>query len=145
MYYRSPRTTQEKRNNQENWHRAKRSPCNLPDLWDDIYAHKDNCWKSKRKKRYRPNKRGQMHSLIIPYYDFCNWQLEEYFKENNIPVKTEMISRTYLVHPKAPYWTAKGWTQKPRLHKRTLGIKFIWWSDKDIGMKYLLKQFKYAR
>jgi hypothetical protein len=55
FYLRYPRTTQERRANQDKndtlirGHRR-----NLPTAYDDIFIHKDNCWKSRRKTQYRP-------------------------------------------------------------------------------------------
>jgi hypothetical protein len=56
---RRPRTTQERRANQEwrvvdfKWCRASRHPKRLVDAWDDIMSHHDNCWKSHRLTQYR--------------------------------------------------------------------------------------------
>lgn len=135
--YRRPKTTQEKRHNQENWHRGKRSPSILVDSYDDIRVYEDKSWKSKRKTQYRSNKRGKKHSLIISYWDFDTWSFEEYFKENNIPYMIEDICQIKM------RWV--WWCQEYRKFSYITGKKIVWWSDKDIGMKYLLKQFKYAK
>lgn len=54
--YRHPKTTQEKRFNQERgsngWGRAARNMVNLPDAYDDYYIRRPKCWKNKRKKQY---------------------------------------------------------------------------------------------
>lgn len=53
-YYRSPRTTQEKRESQDkfdNLVRAKRR--NLPNSWDDIGKCVQKSWKERRKTKYR--------------------------------------------------------------------------------------------
>lgn len=55
-FMRYPKTTQEKRANQEGWHRAKRSPNVLPDAWWDMFVRKDKCWKSTRKTQYYPKR-----------------------------------------------------------------------------------------
>jgi len=62
MYHflRFPKTTQEKRangkrcsNNKEYKIRAKRSSRQLPDAYDDLFGHRDKCWKSRRKTQYK--------------------------------------------------------------------------------------------
>lgn len=54
-----PQTTQERRANQEwrdvdfKWCRPARRPKRLPNAWDDMMFHVDNCWKSHRKTQYK--------------------------------------------------------------------------------------------
>ena len=136
-YYRSPKTTQEKRANQENWHRGKRSPRKLGDTYWDIPVSQDNCWKTKRKKQYHRKPDYVKHSLILPYNYFNYWELMEYFDECNIPYKQENIYqrvRHYNVLTKKYYY-----------YKDLTGVKFTWWYNKDIGLKYLLKYLRSTR
>lgn len=52
--HRKPRTTQERRANQEKqWRRHKRSTKRLVDAWDDIIVYDQRSWKKHRKKQYR--------------------------------------------------------------------------------------------
>jgi len=52
--YRHPKTTQEKRQNQNcKYCRSKRKPQNLFDWYDEIEKHTDRCWKSYRKTQYK--------------------------------------------------------------------------------------------
>lgn len=60
MNFRNPKTTQERRNNQNEWVddyfmpiRGSRKPRRLVDAWDDIYIHHDICWKSFRRTQYK--------------------------------------------------------------------------------------------
>ena len=54
-YHRKPRTRQERREYQVGLVRAKRSPANLPNSWDDIPKSSagDRSWKRQRKTRWR--------------------------------------------------------------------------------------------
>ena len=63
--FRRPHTTTEKRafcslkdEEYTNLGRARRSIPNLPDTWDDVYAHADKSWKtqSKRKHQWKQSK-----------------------------------------------------------------------------------------
>jgi len=45
--FRHPRTTQERRFNQEGWERPRRR--NLPNAWDDVHKYSDLSWKNYRK------------------------------------------------------------------------------------------------
>lgn len=51
-WLRYPKTTQEKKANQENWHRGKRSVKRLPDAYDDYFVKIEKCWKYHRKTQY---------------------------------------------------------------------------------------------
>lgn len=68
-YARRPRTTQERRANQERNDlliRAKRR--NLPSAYDDLMVHDEKSWKSKksRKNQYHINKNGfSWHYLLL--------------------------------------------------------------------------------
>lgn len=56
-YYRHPKTTQERRANQERNDplvRRKRAARNLPTVYDDYPIHREKSWKKKRKTQYRP-------------------------------------------------------------------------------------------
>lgn len=67
MSYRHPKTLQEAKANQDDYIeeydgykvkiRSKRKAHNLPNLYDDIPVHRDECWKSKRKMKYHDRKR----------------------------------------------------------------------------------------
>jgi len=60
LYYRRPRSTQEKRANQDYQTvpyrvRGKRRPRQLPDAWDDIpKANRGRGWKTTRQTQYKP-------------------------------------------------------------------------------------------
>lgn len=54
-FLRHPRTTSEKRANQDGWCRGKRSTASLPDVYDDICPATDGhrSWKRHRRTQYR--------------------------------------------------------------------------------------------
>lgn len=53
--FRHPRTTQEKRQNQDYREFCRPSRClkNLPSWYDDFFKHQDRCWKNYRKVQYK--------------------------------------------------------------------------------------------
>jgi hypothetical protein len=56
VWLRNIRTTQERKNNQDGWCRAKRRPHRLPNAWDDIPRRDvyDRSWKRHRKHQWKP-------------------------------------------------------------------------------------------
>lgn len=119
-WYRAPKTTQERRANQDGEYvRLRRRRKDMPDSYSDIPVERhDRTWKQDRKTQYRTSKRGQKHHIIvgINIKALC---LEEYFRANNIPHVIE-----YRNH-------------KHNWHRDRVSI--TWWSDKDIGIDHLLK------
>ena len=93
-WYRHPRTTAERRANQDGWCRARRNSNNLPNTWDDRPTTITKSWKDRRKKQYYIGGRGKRHEIFLDskYYE---WNLENYFKDHNIPYKIEEIKRGY--------------------------------------------------
>ena len=102
--YRAPRTTQECRENgkRSKWARAKRSACNLPNTYDDLYVHKDKCWKSKRKQQFRHEGRGEKHTV---WFEADGWYCQnyktahgliEYLEEQDIPCYVQTIRETWV-------------------------------------------------
>jgi hypothetical protein len=83
-YYRAPRTTAERRSNQNGWCRAKRNPNSLPTTYDDLPIRHNKSWKSKRKKQYRSGRREHEHSITI-YSHVDEWKLKCYFEDHDIP------------------------------------------------------------
>lgn len=51
--FRKPRTTAERKANQDGWERRKRNYKVLPNTYDDVYAHREKCWKRYRRNQYR--------------------------------------------------------------------------------------------
>ncbi len=159
---RYPRTTAEKRANCEREYRkyirGKRLPCNLPDAYDDMFHCVQNTWKVKRRTQYRCGGRGERHSVsfkssAIHSYRFncTKYDLEAYFKDHDIPYDIEEHRERYTyylpvyasrISGEGDYWewetyftgefrTGKSW--------RTTGYTLTWWSDKDIGVKYIME------
>lgn len=52
-WLRNPRTTQERRANQDGYCRGRRSPHRLPSSWDDILVQTERSWKRTRKTQYK--------------------------------------------------------------------------------------------
>jgi hypothetical protein len=97
--YRRPRTTQERRANQEcDYVRGKRLSKSLPNAWDDYRACYQKTWKVKRQTQYRPNGRGTEHSVTIKqkYPYGLTWSLQEYFDDHNIPCRIERLYENEL-------------------------------------------------
>ncbi len=160
---RNPKTHRANRDNQDRQYvRGKR--CSLPSAWDlDYWIGEQKSWKGKRKTQYRTDGRGKKHEVIIGT-DVCEWKLEEYFQDNNIPFSIEMILKRVVKYIKKPYGYMKdygsyydedmGWvsnyqkwifthyeTEEWVRHYR-IGYEVTWWSDKDIGIDYLLNRFR---
>jgi hypothetical protein len=135
-YYRHPKTAQELRANQENWHRGKRGKRYIPNYYWDIPIHYDNCWKTKRKQQYYHEKDFTKYSIILEYKYFNEWYLIEYFKENNI---SHIIKKLYIKKIGLNY------DNQPYFYSSRVGTKVTWWYNKDIGLKYLLKQVRNTR
>jgi hypothetical protein len=53
-FMRHPKTTQERRQNQDGWGRPCRSLHSLVNAWDDIWRRNQRCWKKQRKTQYKP-------------------------------------------------------------------------------------------
>ena len=125
VFYRRPKTTAERKANCDcEYVRAKRRPCNIPNSWDDIYPTRvnNNSWKEKRKTQYRPGGRGQEHSICIPEVQWrIYWELEWYFKDHDIPYSIEF-------HRRNSAWYGRQ------------GATLTWWSDKDIGIEFILNR-----
>jgi hypothetical protein len=123
-FYRKPHTTQERRENgrKNKWGRAKRNKENLVTAYDDKYPTNQKSWKVRRHKQYREN-RGRQNSIFLPKDKNFFWgnmyRLENWFDEHDIPFRIERVFEKQQV----------------------IGYYLIWWSDKDIGIDYLLKEF----
>jgi hypothetical protein len=135
-WIRCPRTTQERRVNgkRSKWNRGRRSAANLPTSYDDLWVRHERCWKSKRKTQYVG--RGQEHTIYIPWNNenykhniHCirmYYRFEKYLKEHDIPHRVEKIQR------KEPSIWYNGHYTMP------IGHEITWWSDKDIGLDYII-------
>jgi hypothetical protein len=125
--YRHPRTTQEKRNNQEYdkdydkefysrpLYRMRRNISNLVDAYDDYPHNYEKSWKKTRKVRYyNEEDRVQLHKVEVDWEDM--FKLRIYCEDHGIRY------RCYAIGPK-------------RFDSRYC---FMWWAAKDIGLKFLL-------
>lgn len=173
--YRHPRTTAEKRANQDGeFVRGRRKPHLLPSSYDDIYVKGTKSWKDKRLTQYRDKPRGKKHEIIIKgqnYIFLSDWRLQDYLEKYDIPYRLEPIRENFQ---KSSWVTTKRekWYLKPRFcyswnpdkrhqigfdwvyrdvpldkpykvvytYSRQIGTKIVWWSDKDIGIDYILNQ-----
>lgn len=94
IYYRHPKTTQEKRKSydcpDEVKIRAKRNAKNLTDAWDDNFVEKSlyKCWKYKRKTQYRDKKKYKKIFIKNAPYD-----LLDFLDQNNIKYKVSNTNK----------------------------------------------------
>jgi len=160
-WIRHPRTTAERRANQEGWERPRRRPHLLPNTYDDLWVRSDKSWKKKRKKQYHTGGRGEHHTVIVPSRGY-NWprlngvpdkehRLREYFEDNNIPYYIEAVRRFRWTE--RFYWKRTGWedhtigdfTYQRPVHKKIRTGEYYrdyyvdhyivhWWYNKDIGV-----------
>lgn len=141
--YRSPRTTQERRNNgrRSKWERAKQSKTNLINWWDDKHHIIQKTWKVKRRHQYRDTSRGKKHFIFLPGRLFRSntWKLERYFIEKDIPYHIKRIHSknlpVYIISFQYP-----NWIMVLRYRSKFLGYELAWWSDKDIGIDFILSR-----
>ena len=121
-WYRTPRTTQERRINCSPEHmqfvRAKRRPNNLADAWDDKPVHHQKTWKHKRKTQYFPSGRGKRRE--IDCFDMSwdkLWKIQKFFDNHNISYRieesrvkktgTRLITQKYVPYAKIPKYHYK--------------------------------------
>ena len=163
-YYRQPKTTAEAKANQEGWERPKRRPCNLPDSYGDLFATNQKTWKVRRNTQYYTNGRGKKHHIKIQGSLQHDWlrpndliTLEDYCDDYNIPHTTERI-KEWEWRPHYSYrddgietitigsfsYTQRIWKKVySGYHYKHCYIKhyiFTWWSNKDIGLEYILSK-----
>ena len=134
--YRSFRNQQEKKAyyDEPELVRAKRRPNNLPNCWEnEYYIETPKSWKKSRTTQYREN-RGARHEIVLPV-DVSTWRLKEHLLEQDIPFVIEEKREKYL----GKHW----WSRKPYWYSRHVSFKLVWWSDKDIGINYILQKFNY--
>jgi len=126
---------QEKKANQDcEYARAKRSPASLPDPWDDYWIRSRKTWKDKRKTQYRES-RGQKRCIKLPSL-FYQWGVERYFKLHDIPYRIESL--------REPHTYYCPWRERWVKTYRVVGYQLTWWSDKDIGIDYILRSTQSA-
>lgn len=116
------------------WSRAKRRSGMLPDPWEDYKLLEQKTWKVKRETQYRPEGRGKEHALEVDI-NFRTWDFTDYLDEHSIPYRIEDHKECYY------YWSY--WAPPVRLVRRciTVGHTITWWSDKDIGIEYILGSY----
>lgn len=148
-YYRHPRTTQELRAQQmgSDWEdeygkiplRLRRD--NLPDTYDDIGIRRQKTWKKTRKTQYRQagfRRPENRHELTIhriedgrPWWRQLEYRrFEDYLEAHKIPFVMEIITE--------PYYFRMWITHHIVRRTHAIAWKFVWWSDKDIGVEYIL-------
>lgn len=155
---RNPRTQQERRINcyDREYVRGKRLPNSLPNSYDDIRVRPRKTWKDKRKTQYRVDDRGGEHSLVL---DSCiyTWRLEEYLRDMDIPYRLEENYDHKMVrwfhykktvkpgHLREYPWDIHKWekvyTDEYRRVCYLAGYTLTWWSDKNIGIDFILRKF----
>ena len=150
----------------KNYVRGKRRGCNIPSSYDDIASCVQKTWKVKRKRQYREGRRGKKNEVVVGKWS-TSWNFQEYCEEHNIPFAVEEVREYYtyqrpeikrvkdLYVPAYSYCWPKErqyqvgfvWTYK-RVETghmitykswRIREYKLIWWSDKDIGIEYIIR------
>ena len=108
-YGRHMRSTQERRANCDpevrQYVRGRRTPCNLPNTYDDIPTVETRNWKDHRKTQYHTDGRGEKHQIVFDSEKKWGvvWDLEKYLKDHNIPNNVEHLYR-YDVEFRYGYW-----------------------------------------
>jgi hypothetical protein len=147
-YYRSIRTTQERRkaSMRFDWAdeygiipiRGQRMEKMLPNAWDDFPVIQEKNWKRRRKTQYRrAGLRDDRNKHVV--YVKCRsngfwWDrsgaksYEEYFKAHDIPYSIEVDRETRFEF--------SVWRNKMYPCVYTIGWIVTWWSDKDIGLEH---------
>lgn len=164
-WMRHPRTTAERRANQDEWARPKRRPHLLPNTYDDIWVRSSKSWKEKRKKQYYTGGRGKHHHVRIDkeclrYYQSAKIDLlVDYFKDYDIPYRIDVYHKFRWVERfnwewDGTYETITLWedySYKRKVHKKKYTGEFYrqwyidyyvvhWWYDKDIGLDFILHE-----
>lgn len=133
--HRSIRTTQEHRANGKRsdpdykWARAKRCSNNLPDSWSDVRACYQKTWKHKRETQYRVGGRGKRHVLHLDFH-VKEWELQDYFEEHDIPYEIKRVRESR--------WRWSEYRNDWYHYCVTVGFVMTYWTDKDIGIEYIL-------
>jgi len=121
-YYRSPKTTQERRDSCDDEHkdlvRPSRNRSNLPTSWDDINVHHNKTWKDKRKQQYNIGGRGKKRKTIVIGYR-NHYRVEDFFDKHSISYKMVRIKDKNLP-----------WMDSRRI--------YIYWSKKEIDFTWLV-------
>ena len=149
------------------WGRGKRRPQML-DPWGYLEkgTRQQKGWKFKRQNQYNINRRGKRHEIIIgSRHHIEEWNFKEYCCDHNIPHSIEPIYEvrefTQEIHklivirlePRYTYGDKPhqvGWKEitkwvrtgefKTFEQNYLIGNRLIWWSDKDIGIDYILNE-----
>ncbi len=127
-WLRHPRTTQEKRANQGKNNqlvRGKRKPRQLIDSYDDILPTTQKSWKVKRLKQYRI--RGKKYCVTIRYGQKKNSSFRLNYKYFSM---LRYISDFFCNND----------TSYKIEHINTNIMQLYWWSNKNIGIDYLLNK-----
>jgi len=152
----------------QKWGRKKRSAHWL-NQWnnDDPHNH-EKSWKRKRKKQCRNRSNMEKHTIELEHKFHTEWDVMEWFDDHDIPFRLEKISEHYTVTFTGrwqkvfdyykPYVDEKGisrmrvsckneWVEydKPKIvnRSRTVGWILTWWSNKNIGIDYVLQSCRW--
>jgi len=166
-YCRRMRTKQERTSNNQvredgervQWGRARRRGSYL-DPWNlEKCAHTDASWKAKRNTQYYPGGKGERHEIFIKVDGWrhegdIRWAFKNYCDDHHIPygveevVTKELRTRNFIKYiPVYDDLTNKSIVHWMRIEigeiqeywiKKVIGVKLIWWHDKDIGLERIL-------
>lgn len=133
------------------------------------HPHSRKGWKKSRSKQQRTGGRGEKHSIYIEGANkYHLWDFEKYCFKHDIPYRLEektttekcsyketksvavryVPAYTYASNPIRQHQVGYKWIYKTvetgRIitynRKKVLGCTITWWSDKDIGIEYILKE-----
>lgn len=147
-WYRHPKTTNERKQNQEEeFVRGRRHPQNLPTAYDDLPVQHPKTKKDYTKKKYKEGGRGKRHELILPYDNYKDYskvrKIEVYLHQHNIPYRVEKVGKKYT---KKYYIYKKSvpWKLVPRYEEKRKYIdgQMVTISKKQVGWQTKYREIK---
>jgi len=113
-YYRSPKTTQERRRNGSRLDRFEESEYtyvrgkrkDLPTTYDDIQHGYQKSWKKLRKTQYRCGGRGKQHYFLL--HNQFDYNLREWFTKYDIPYRITKVYQNHIGYYRKVNWV---WTE----------------------------------
>lgn len=116
----------------ERWGRRRRNKKTLDPWISEKLHHFQHSWKRKSKDKKQYFGRGHKHIYFIKIddsfgYYYQMWNFKDYCNRNGIPHKVVKMysSRT----------SSTGYK-----YKLLVKIQLVWWSNKDIGIEYILRR-----
>lgn len=143
----------------QKWGRNSRSQHELDPWTYDKFHNYEKSWKKRRQKQYREENRNEQEEHVVFLEDQLNtWNLENWFIDHDIAYKIERVYEMRMEVQKYGWCKIKvmcGEDENPFTYYRYVWDKLIdskpkliqyrkykltWWSNKDIGIEYVLRQ-----